>query len=157
MRSSSASATEQSPGHGGLAWLQVRWFDGCLVGAVLLFVLERAEVAEPFLDAAGVVEAAGLVVRSSANSCIRWASSAISGQAAVRCRRSSASLSRRLSGRGTKTPSNVPLASQGADAGKTIVGGKRGILTDTIGLTFAICGIGEQGASVMTREQAVSP
>lgn len=32
----------------------------------------------------------------------------------------------------------MPLASQGADAGKKIVGRKRGILTDTIGLIFAV-------------------
>jgi hypothetical protein len=40
--------------------------------------------------------------------------------------------------------SNVPLAGQEADAGKTIVGRKR-ILTETIGFTFAMCDIGDQG------------
>jgi transposase len=37
-----------------------------------------------------------------------------------------------------KTSINVPLTSQGTDAGKKIVGRKRGILTDTIGLLLAV-------------------
>ncbi|WP_089102836.1 IS5 family transposase [Streptomyces hyaluromycini] len=37
-----------------------------------------------------------------------------------------------------KTSSNVPLTSQGTDADKKIVGRKRGILTDTIGLILAV-------------------
>lgn len=37
-----------------------------------------------------------------------------------------------------KTSSNVPLTSQGIDAAKKIVGRKRGILTDTIGLLLAV-------------------
>ncbi len=37
-----------------------------------------------------------------------------------------------------KTSSNVPLNSQGTDAVKKIVGRKRGILTDTIGLILAV-------------------
>ncbi|GAA2943037.1 IS5-like element ISSco3 family transposase [Streptomyces erythrogriseus] len=37
-----------------------------------------------------------------------------------------------------KTSTNVPLASQGTDAAKKIVGRKRGILTDTIGLILAV-------------------
>ncbi|MFF0191323.1 IS5 family transposase, partial [Streptomyces sp. NPDC005244] len=37
-----------------------------------------------------------------------------------------------------KTSSNVPLTSQGTDAAKKIVGRKRGILTDTIGLILAV-------------------
>lgn len=37
-----------------------------------------------------------------------------------------------------KTSSNVPLTSQGTDAAKKIVGRKRGILTDTIGLLLAV-------------------
>jgi transposase len=37
-----------------------------------------------------------------------------------------------------KTSTNVHLTSQGADAGKKIVGRKRGILTDTIGLLLAV-------------------
>lgn len=36
-----------------------------------------------------------------------------------------------------KTSTNAPLASQGTDAAKKIVGRKRGILTDTIGLILA--------------------
>lgn len=36
--------------------VQVRWFGRRLVGVVLLLELDRAEVAEPFLDAAGVIE-----------------------------------------------------------------------------------------------------
>ena len=37
-----------------------------------------------------------------------------------------------------KTSANVPLTSQGIDAAKKIVGRKRGILTDTIGLILAV-------------------
>lgn len=37
-----------------------------------------------------------------------------------------------------KTSTNAPLASQGTDAAKKIVGRKRGILTDTIGLILAV-------------------
>ncbi|MGW7708160.1 hypothetical protein [Streptomyces sp. NPDC054771] len=42
---------------GGLTWFQVHWFGRCLVGVMLLLELDGAEVAEPFLDAAGVIEA----------------------------------------------------------------------------------------------------
>ncbi|QMU74728.1 IS5 family transposase [Streptacidiphilus sp. PB12-B1b] len=37
-----------------------------------------------------------------------------------------------------KTSTNVPLSSQGTDAAKKIVGRKRGILTDTVGLILAV-------------------
>jgi transposase len=37
-----------------------------------------------------------------------------------------------------KTSTNVPLASQGTDAAKKIVGRKRGIVTDTLGLILAV-------------------
>lgn len=37
-----------------------------------------------------------------------------------------------------KTSTNVPTASQGIDAGKRIVGRKRGIITDTLGLLLAV-------------------
>ena len=37
-----------------------------------------------------------------------------------------------------KTSANVPVTSQGTDAAKKIVGRKRGILTDTIGLILAV-------------------
>ncbi|GAA3510547.1 transposase [Streptosporangium album] len=37
-----------------------------------------------------------------------------------------------------KTSMNVPVATQGIDAGKKIVGRKRGILTDTLGLILAV-------------------
>ena len=37
-----------------------------------------------------------------------------------------------------KTSTNVPLADQGIDAGKRIVGRKRGIVTDTLGLLLAV-------------------
>lgn len=37
-----------------------------------------------------------------------------------------------------KTSTNVPLTSQGTDAGKKIVGRKRGIVTDTLGLILAV-------------------
>lgn len=42
---------------GGLTRFQVHWFGRCLVGVMLLLELDGAEVAEPFLDAAGVIEA----------------------------------------------------------------------------------------------------
>jgi transposase len=37
-----------------------------------------------------------------------------------------------------KTSTNVPIATQGIDAGKRIVGRKRGIITDTLGLLLAV-------------------
>ncbi|WP_432190677.1 transposase [Streptomyces sp. Tue6028] len=37
-----------------------------------------------------------------------------------------------------KTSTNVPLTSQSTDAAKKVVGRKRGILTDTIGLILAV-------------------
>jgi hypothetical protein len=37
-----------------------------------------------------------------------------------------------------KTSTNVPLATQGTEAGKKIVGRKRGIVTDTLGLLLAV-------------------
>jgi transposase len=37
-----------------------------------------------------------------------------------------------------KTSTNVPLGTQGTDAGKKIVGRKRGIITDTLGLLLAV-------------------
>ena len=37
-----------------------------------------------------------------------------------------------------KTSTNVPLTSQGTDAGKKIVGRKRGVITDTLGLILAV-------------------
>jgi transposase len=37
-----------------------------------------------------------------------------------------------------KTSTNVPLTTQGIDAGKKIVGRKRGIITDTLGLLLAV-------------------
>ncbi len=37
-----------------------------------------------------------------------------------------------------KTSTNVPLTTQGTDAGKKIVGRKRGIITDTLGLLLAV-------------------
>ena len=37
-----------------------------------------------------------------------------------------------------KTSTNVPLSTQGTDAGKKIIGRKRGIITDTLGLLLAV-------------------
>src|SRR5919107_236083 len=37
-----------------------------------------------------------------------------------------------------KTSTNAPLSTQGIDAGKKIVGRKRGIVTDTLGLLLAV-------------------
>jgi transposase len=38
-----------------------------------------------------------------------------------------------------KTSTNPPAATQGTDAGKKIVGRKRGIVTDTLGIILAVC------------------
>jgi hypothetical protein len=37
-----------------------------------------------------------------------------------------------------KTSTNAPVQTQGIDAGKKIVGRKRGIVTDTLGLLLAV-------------------
>jgi hypothetical protein len=43
-----------------------------------------------------------------------------------------------VAGRSLKTSTNAPLPTQGIDAGKKIVGRKRGIVTDTLGLLLAV-------------------
>lgn len=57
-----------------------------------------------------------------------------------------------------KTSSNVPLTSQGTDAGKTIVGRKRGILTDTIGpllaVTVTAASLSENAVGIQLLDQA---
>ncbi|MFI6658040.1 IS5 family transposase [Streptomyces sp. NPDC050523] len=59
-----------------------------------------------------------------------------------------------------KTSSNVPLNSQGTDAAKKIVGRKRGILTDTIGLILAVtvtvtaAGLSENAVGIRLLDQA---
>ena len=57
-----------------------------------------------------------------------------------------------------KTSSNVPLNSQGTDAAKKIVGRKRGILTDTIGLILAVtvtaAGLSENSLGIRLLDQA---
>ncbi len=57
-----------------------------------------------------------------------------------------------------KTSSNVPLTSQGTDAAKKIVGRKRGILTDTIGLILAVtvtaAGLSENALGIRLLDQA---
>ncbi|MFJ3221735.1 IS5 family transposase, partial [Kitasatospora sp. NPDC086801] len=57
-----------------------------------------------------------------------------------------------------KTSTNVPLASQGTDAAKKIVGRKRGILTDTIGLilvvTVAAASLSENALGIRLLDQA---
>ena len=57
-----------------------------------------------------------------------------------------------------KTSSNVPLTSQGPDAAKKIVGRKRGILTDTIGLILAVtvtaAGLSENAVGIRLLDQA---
>jgi transposase len=57
-----------------------------------------------------------------------------------------------------KTSSNVPLTSQGTDAAKKIVGRKRGILTDTIGLILAVtvtaAGLSENALGIRLLNQA---
>ncbi len=57
-----------------------------------------------------------------------------------------------------KTSSNVPVTSQGTDAAKKIVGRKRGILTDTIGLILAVtvtaAGLSENTLGMRLLDQA---
>ncbi|MEV7676699.1 IS5 family transposase [Streptomyces sp. NPDC088752] len=57
-----------------------------------------------------------------------------------------------------KTSINVPLTSQGTDAAKKIVGRKRGILTDTIGLILAVtvtaAGLSENALGIRLLDQA---
>ncbi|MZE54804.1 IS5 family transposase, partial [Streptomyces sp. SID5770] len=57
-----------------------------------------------------------------------------------------------------KTSTNVPLTSQGTDAAKKIVGRKRGILTDTIGLILAVtvagAGLSENAMGIRLLNQA---
>lgn len=57
-----------------------------------------------------------------------------------------------------KTSTNVPLTSQGTDAGKKVVGRKRGILTDTIGLILAVtvtaASLSENAVGIQLLDQA---
>lgn len=57
-----------------------------------------------------------------------------------------------------KTSTNVPVTSQGTDAAKKIVGRKRGILTDTIGLILAVtvtaAGLSENALGIRLLDQA---
>lgn len=57
-----------------------------------------------------------------------------------------------------KTSTNVHLTSQGTDAAKKIVGRKRGILTDTIGLILAVtvagAGLSENAMGIRLLDQA---
>lgn len=57
-----------------------------------------------------------------------------------------------------KTSANVPLTSQGIDAAKKIVGRKRGILTDTIGLILAVtvtaASLSENAVGIQLLDQA---
>lgn len=57
-----------------------------------------------------------------------------------------------------KTSTNVPLTSQGTDAAKKIVGRKRGILTDTIGLilvvTVTAASLSENAVGIQLLDQA---
>ncbi len=57
-----------------------------------------------------------------------------------------------------KTSNNVPLTSQGTDAAKKIVGRKRGILTDTIGLILAVtvtaAGLSENALGIRLLDKA---
>ncbi|WP_250306636.1 transposase, partial [Streptomyces sp. A 4/2] len=59
-----------------------------------------------------------------------------------------------------KTSTNVPVTSQGTDAAKKIVGRKRGILTDTIGLLLAVtvtaASLSENALGVRLLDQAKS-
>ncbi|MFF1784897.1 IS5 family transposase [Kitasatospora sp. NPDC058243] len=57
-----------------------------------------------------------------------------------------------------KTSTNVPVTSQGTDAAKKIVGRKRGILTDTIGLILAVvvtaASLSENAVGIQLLDQA---
>ncbi|MFJ4598166.1 MULTISPECIES: IS5 family transposase [unclassified Kitasatospora] len=57
-----------------------------------------------------------------------------------------------------KTSANVPVTSQGTDAAKKIVGRKRGILTDTIGLILAVvvtaASLSENAVGIQLLDQA---
>jgi transposase len=57
-----------------------------------------------------------------------------------------------------KTSTNVPLTSQGTDAAKKIVGRKRGILTDTLGLLLAVivtaASLSENAVGIQLLDQA---
>ncbi|MEV5787851.1 transposase, partial [Streptomyces sp. NPDC052287] len=57
-----------------------------------------------------------------------------------------------------KTSTNVPLTSQGTDAAKKIVGRKRGILTDTLGLlltvTVTAASLSENAAGIQLLDHA---
>ncbi|MEU8868238.1 IS5 family transposase [Streptomyces umbrinus] len=57
-----------------------------------------------------------------------------------------------------KTSTNVPLTSQGTDAAKKIVGRKRGIITDTLGLlravTVAAASLSENAVGIQLLDQA---
>lgn len=57
-----------------------------------------------------------------------------------------------------KTSNNVPLTSQGTDAAKKIIGRKRGILTDMIGLILAVtataAGLSENALGIRLLDQA---
>ncbi|MFJ3673344.1 IS5 family transposase [Streptomyces sp. NPDC090106] len=57
-----------------------------------------------------------------------------------------------------KTSTNVPVTSQGTDADKKIVGRKRGILTDTLGLILAVtvtaAGLHEKALGIRLLDQA---
>ncbi|MFJ8770487.1 IS5 family transposase [Streptomyces clavifer] len=59
-----------------------------------------------------------------------------------------------------KTSTNVPVTSQGTDAAKKIVGRKRGILTDTIGLILAVtvtaASLSENALGIRLLDQAKS-
>lgn len=57
-----------------------------------------------------------------------------------------------------KTSTNMPVTSQGTDAAKKIMGRKRGILTDTIGLILAVTvtaiGLSENALGIRLLDQA---
>lgn len=59
-----------------------------------------------------------------------------------------------------KTSTNVPLTSQGTDAAKKIVGRKRGILTDTLGLLLAVtvtaASLSENAGAIAAENASVS-
>jgi transposase len=62
----------------------------------------------------------------------------LTGLARVKEGRSSEPTATIIDTQSIKTSTNVPLTSQGTDAGKKIVGRKRGVITDVLGLIIAV-------------------
>ncbi|OEJ56627.1 transposase [Streptomyces agglomeratus] len=82
----------------------------------------------------------------------------LTGLARVKEGRTSEPTASAIDTQSVKTSNNVPLTSQGTDAAKKIVGRKRGILTDTIGLILAVtvtaAGLSENALGIRLLDKA---